>query len=106
LGRDAVATLQSAAVRPIAGLRIPEIGRIASRRQQRRKKMLWCMLLEAIALSLVVASIRLGASTSQAKETLTLPFQFAVFVAACAAVIIPVLFYGLPGRDQKMRRYR
>ena len=84
----------------------PEIGKPLKRKSRRQRKVARFFICETIAFAALVGFVVAGTSTRTAGDAFTGPFAVAVFIAAAALAIIPVVFFGLPQRHNQLRRYR
>src|SRR4051812_37477773 len=73
-------------------------------RRKRRIKMARFVAAETFAIGLLVASVIAGVSAHFADESLTPIFRVLPIIAAAAATILPIIFFGDPKR--RGRRYR
>jgi uncharacterized BrkB/YihY/UPF0761 family membrane protein len=73
-------------------------------RRRRRLRMLYFIILEALAIGLMITSAVAGISSRFAAESLTPIFRVLPISAAIVAVILPIIFFGDPKRRNRSRR--
>jgi hypothetical protein len=63
-------------------------------------------MIEAVAFVALLVAIKLGTTDGLVGAKLTAPFQIAVIATAALIALVPVAFFGIPGRRYRRRRAR
>ena len=73
-------------------------------RRRKRNKLFRFLFMEALAVGLLLGSIKMAIAERASENSLTLLYEIGTFVAAIAVALIPVFFYALPPTLPPTRR--
>lgn len=83
----------------------PDLQHPPSRSSTRRRRFVRFLVCEALAAFTVVGCALAATRPALAEQGVAELFKILFFVTAAALVIIPILFYGMPRRHYRVRRY-
>jgi hypothetical protein len=104
LGHEALIRAQPSSPRPINTAALFGDINMPSKTSRRQKKWIRFLICEATALILLGGALVFGLSSSYLQDTFTALFKVLILAAASAVVLIPIIFYGLPGSHPRVRR--
>lgn len=104
--QDETVQVKIARAPPPLAPEFPQVARVSRRKTRRARRLVRFVVLETLAFAALVILVKVGTSAEFARESLTSGFMIAIFAAAAALAIIPVVFFGLPRRHDSLRRYR